>query len=104
MTDEQIRTRFSNYAFCIDEVHNLRTKESITKIHESTTKSTDTKDYEKIHDFLHKLQNKKVILLSGTPMADLPSEIADIMNLILPLNKQMPTGINFDNKFLISVL
>ena len=34
-------------------------------------------------------------------MADLPSEIADIMNLILPMDKQMPTGSDFDNEFLI---
>ena len=95
MSDSQIKDRFSNYAFCIDEVHNLRTKDSVNK----TTPMA--KDYYQIHKFLHMIQNKKVILLSGTPMADLPSEIADIMNLILPMDKQMPTGSDFDNEFLI---
>jgi hypothetical protein len=94
LTDSQIKSRYSNYAFCIDEVHNLRTKDASNKL-------VGTKDYNYIHNFLHKLQYKKVILLSGTPMADQPSEIADIMNLILPLNKQMPTGIDFDSEFLI---
>ena len=94
LSDEQIESRFANYAFCIDEVHNLRTKDS-------SNKSVVSKDYNLIHTFLHKVKHKKVILLSGTPMADLPSEIADIMNLILPLSQQMPTGNNFDDEFLI---
>ena len=94
LSQSQIRSRFSNYAFCIDEVHNLRTKDS-------GNKSIVSKDYNQIHNFLHQLQYKKVILLSGTPMADQPSEIADIMNLILPMDKQMPTGTDFDQEFLV---
>ena len=94
LTQSQIRSRFSNYGFCIDEVHNLRTKDS-------SNKSIVSKDYHQIHKFLHQLQYKKVILLSGTPMADQPSEIADIMNLILPMDKQMPTGNDFDQEFLV---
>ena len=95
LTNSQIRSKFSNYAFCFDEVHNLRTKDASNKA------TPVAKDYHRIHEFLHKLVNKKVILMSGTPMADLPSEIADIMNLILPMTEQMPTGAEFDKEFLI---
>ena len=38
--------------------------------------------------------------MTGTPMRDDPSEIADIMNFILPLDKQIPTSTTFNDKFL----
>ncbi len=47
------------------------------------------------HRFIHLLTNKKVLLLTGTPMKDGPQEIASLMNLILPLTQQMPTNKNF---------
>ena len=98
MTEQDIKNTFSNYAICIDEVHNLRTRDiGSEKVDQGTGKNY----YELIHSFLHIIRNKKVILLSGTPMADQPSEIATIMNLILPLDKQMPTGSLFDKEFLI---
>ena len=98
MTEQEIKNTFSNYAICIDEVHNLRTRDiGSEKVDQGTGKNY----YELIHSFLHTIRNKKVILLSGTPMADQPSEIATIMNLILPLDKQMPTGSLFDKEFLI---
>jgi len=88
MSRQSVKSVFSNYAIIIDEVHHLR-------------KSKEQNDYEVIHNFLHTIENIKVVLMSGTPMADIPSEIADIMNLILPINKQMPTGAMFDSTFLI---
>ena len=98
MTEQEIKNTFSNYAICIDEVHNLRTRDiGSEKVDQDIVKNY----YELIHSFLHTIRNKKVILLSGTPMADQPSEIATIMNLILPIDKQMPTGSLFDKEFLI---
>ena len=94
LSKDDIIKRFSNYAFCFDEVHNLRVKDM-------NPKNPANSDYTIIHKFLHLIENKKVILMSGTPMADAPSEIADVMNLILPRDQQMPRGDHFDNTFLI---
>ncbi len=55
--------------------------------------------YGSLHRFLHTVKNCKIVLASGTPMKDRASELADVMNLILPSNKQLPTGANFDRKF-----
>lgn len=87
-TQADIEKKFSNYCIIIDEVHHLRNIKDIG-------------EYQLIHKFLHTIKNKKVVLMSGTPMSDQPNELADIMNLILPLDNQMPTGSQFDNRFLI---
>ncbi len=76
---------YSNRVIVIDEVHNLVTESK--------------EEYTVIHKFLHTVENCKVLLMSGTPMRDSPSEIADVMNLILPQNNQMPIGRDFDALF-----
>lgn len=89
-------TFFDNSLIIIDEVHNLKKNNKKSK----TGKTTQTsKKYTAIHNFLHNIRSSKVVLLSGTPMYDNEAEIADIMNLILPLNKQMPVGKDFTKKF-----
>jgi superfamily II DNA or RNA helicase len=91
-TDEKIISDYSDLVIIIDEVHNLRlTDEGEDK---------DIKTYENIHRFLHLVKNCKILLMSGTPMKDQPEEIATIMNLILPLNKQLPTDKEFVNQYL----
>ncbi len=76
---------YENTVIVIDEAHNLLTEKK--------------EEYSAIHAFLHSLKNTKVLLMSGTPMRDQPSDIADIMNLILPLDEQMPTGKEFMEHF-----
>ena len=76
---------YNNTIIIIDEIHNIK-------------KENDK--YKPIHNFLHSIYNKKVILLSGTPMKDQPEEISSVMNLILPKNKQLPTGKAFINTYL----
>ena len=51
--------------------------------------------YNQFYRFLHIVKNCKILLLSGTPMKDNPEEIANVMNLILPLN----TPENKENQF-----
>jgi hypothetical protein len=71
----------------IDEAHNL--------------KSTDDKSqYSSIHRFLHKVKNCKILLMTATPMRDGPDEIASLLNLILPLNEQMPEGQDFIEEYM----
>lgn len=70
----------------IDEVHNIR--ESGGSL------------YSDYHLLLHSMSNSKIVLMSGTPMTDMASEFASVMNLILPLDKQIPTGAKFDDTFI----
>ena len=88
MRTDLIKKRYSNKIIVIDETHNLRMTDE------------DEKQYNIIHQFLHTVENCKIILLTGTPMVDKPEEIASIMNLILPLDKQLPTQEAFAKEFL----
>lgn len=93
LSDESIRTRFSNSIIVIDEVHNLRIQEHETKIN----------IYKQFHRFLHTVQNCKILLLSGTPIKDTPDEIASVMNLILPMEQQLPVKGDFIEEFMREV-
>lgn len=90
LSDEEIINRYSNKILVIDEVHNLR-------IHDNKEESTR---YNNFHRFLHLVKNCKIILLSGTPMVNDPNEIASVMNLILPMEHQLPDGDDFIKKYM----
>jgi superfamily II DNA or RNA helicase len=90
MTNKDIIRNYSNKVIVIDEVHNLRIQEN--------DKENET-IYEQYHRFLHLVKNCKIILMSGTPMKDTPDEIASVMNLILPEDKQLPTGEEFIEEY-----
>lgn len=77
-TDTYIKNRFSNMIIVLDEVHKIRQKDKEINV------------YRLFHRFLHTVENCKILLLSGTPMRDHIYEIGSIMNLILPLDNQMP--------------
>ncbi len=89
LSDKEIRNRYSNSVVIIDEVHNIRPKNKEEKA-----------TYNQIHRFLHTIENKKIILLTGTPMKNSPSELATVMNLILPANNQMETGKSFNSEYM----
>ena len=86
MDDNKIRQKYSNLIIVIDEAHNLRRRE-------------DANQYANIHRFLHTITNCKILLLTGTPMRDQAFEIVDMMNLLLPMGKQIVTD-NFDRLYL----
>lgn len=96
--NDDIISEFSNRIIIIDEAHNIRyyTKVQIEKTKEKLDIHTQ------IHRMLHLSQNTRVLLLTATPMRDKPSELADILNLILPKNKQLPYGSTFNSKFITS--
>jgi superfamily II DNA or RNA helicase len=89
MTPERKRKMFSNTYIIIDEVHNLRYQPKKTKV----------SLYEQFHDLLHIVENTKILLLSATPMRDRPEELVDILNLLLPINKQLKSE-KFKSEFL----
>lgn len=89
LPEKDILLRYNDTIVVIDEVHNIK---SIDKF--------QTLDiYGEIHRFLHILTNKKVLLLTGTPMKDSVDEIASLMNLILPLNSQLPIKKEFIKRY-----
>jgi superfamily II DNA or RNA helicase len=92
LSNEEIKRRYSNRIIIIDEVHNIRKAED----KEENVKVT----YDEIHRFLHTITNSKILLLSGTPMRDEANEISMVMNLILPLEKQLPREEDFDKEFM----
>lgn len=91
-SDETIEKIYSNRVILIDEVHNI-------KDYEQKKKEKRVYVYKQLHRFLHLIKNRKIVLLSATPMKDNSNEFASIMNLILPLNMQLPTKKDFNNMF-----
>ena len=89
---------FNNHIIIIDEVHNLRMKSNSDDVDEDGKKSP-LNVYDEFWRFLHAVKNCKILLMSGTPMKDGVDEIASVMNLILPKNKQMQTGDVFVDEF-----
>jgi len=76
--DEYIMKEYSNCIFVIDEIHNI--------VEQS---EEETKFYKQFFRLFHLVQNRKILLMSGTPMRNEVQEIAELMNLILPLDSQM---------------
>lgn len=72
---------YNNSYIIIDEAHNLRSRKSHAK--------TGINSYKLIHKCLHTIVGSKVLLLTGTPMRNSSSEIVSLLNLILPLDKQL---------------
>ena len=97
MKDKDIKKRYSNMVIVIDEAHHIRITDTKDKTMEKEIKDR----YNNLFRMLHVVQNVKIILMTGTPMVDKPSEIASLMNLILPLKDILPTGEEFDKKYMI---
>lgn len=88
--DEYLLKEYSNCVFIIDEVHNL-----VEQGNEQTT------FYKQFFRLFHLVKNKKILLMSGTPMRNEVHEIADVMNLLLPESNQMPTKNDFMDNFTV---
>lgn len=88
-SDELLQQRYNNRVIIVDEIHNLRIQK----------KQAGLNIYEQFHRFLHVVQDCKILLMSGTPMKDGVDEIASVMNLILPMDSQLPTEEEFLDEF-----
>lgn len=99
--NESLEKNYSNCIFILDEVHNIADedkKEARTEV-DKVIKKQQLSIYKEFHRLFHTIRNRKILLLSATPMRDDVSEIAYLMNLLLPLNKQLPTGKQFLREF-----
>ncbi len=102
-TNEQIRAEYSNRYILIDEAHNIKLQPNKKSKDEDDImgiqlRSRGISNYKEIHRFLHSVIGCKVLLLTATPMRDQPSEICNLLNLILPLDKQLDKK-EFKNNF-----
>ena len=83
-TDAQLIEEYSERVFFVDEAHHVRIK---------------TKLYQPLFRLFHVVVDCHKFLLTGTPIVDHASEFADLINLILPIKEQLPTGNQFLNEF-----
>jgi hypothetical protein len=94
------KREYSNRVIIIDESHSYRehipikSKDESKKEHQASGAA-----YTALHKFLHNLTNTRVFLLTGTPIWDQHYDFASQMNLILPLDEQLPTLTDFTREF-----
>lgn len=79
LSNEQIIEFYSDRNIIVDEAHNLRFQ----------PKESNVSLYDQVHRFMHLIQRTKILLLTGTPMRDRPTEIISLVNLLLPSTKQI---------------
>jgi hypothetical protein len=91
MSDKDIIKYYSNMIIVIDEAHHLRIGDD----------KEIRAQYSNLHRLVHLVQNKKILLMTGTPMIDSPNEIASLMNLILDEKDQLPVGKEFEKEYMI---
>jgi len=93
LSDSLIRDEYSNRFLLVDECHHLH----VEKKSEEDAASRTFRAFWKV---FHQVHNSKIILMSGTPITNKPNEIADLLNLLLPVDRQLPTGNPFDERFI----
>jgi len=86
--------KWENHLIVLDEIHNLITfnidlnEVTMTGNSRSEMENFGKESYYLFHKFIHQLKNKKLLLLTATPIKNNLNEIAYLLNLVLPLQKQ----------------
>ena len=87
----------------MDEAHNVKpvAKKATSEgsVLEGLTKKQRQDRYKTFHAFFHGLVRCKKVLMTGTPMRNSFTEIAYLLNLLLPLSEQLPVGDEFADRF-----
>ena len=86
MTDAEIEEMYSDSIFFLDEAHNLKRGKDTSKKEAEDLKTT----YDTMWRIFHVAKRCKFIVGSATPMINDVNELPKMLNLILPLNRQMP--------------
>ncbi len=82
---DRVRDEFSNCVLVVDEVHRILSNREWNTM---------------FRELIGMMRNRKVLLMSGTPMKNHVREIAPLMNLILPDSKQFRVDGEFDVTYL----
>ena len=80
----QVENDLSNKVIIVDESHFLKPSDK-----KKDEDSSSMKVYDAFHSIFHNVKNSKVLLLTGTPIRDDPEELFYLVNLILPIDKQI---------------
>jgi hypothetical protein len=72
ISDREKTSTYENSLFIVDEAHNLR----------MSSDPDESNIYREIYGLFKLLKNRKILLLTGTPMKDQPEEIVNLMNLM----------------------
>lgn len=78
-SDTWIKQHYERSIFIIDEAHHLV----------QTNKDEDKKSYHTILHVLSVVHEKKLLVMTGTPIRDQPDEVIPLLNIVLPPNKQL---------------
>ena len=73
-TDKWLKEKYEHCIIIIDEAHHLV----------QTNNVEEKKSYDTIVKLLSVITDKKLLVMSGTPMRDQPDEIVPLLNLIIP--------------------
>jgi hypothetical protein len=94
---KDLQRLYSGTLFIVDEAHNLRSggkkgREALPEGEEvSGGEKTDKITYNMLHLLFHSVYRSKFLIATATPMINEPDEISTLMNLLLPLENQMPS-------------
>lgn len=89
---KEVQEMFNDSVIWVDEAHNLFADlDGEPSVEEGKNLSKD-ETYQALHLILHKAQRIKRILSTATPMINNTSELAALLNLILPENGKVPPG------------
>ena len=85
LDEDQIFTKYNNCIFIFDEAHNM------VPIKENREKNLDLENrYKQFSKLCHNIPQSKICLLTATPMKNKPEELIKLMNLLLPIDGQIP--------------
>lgn len=100
LSDNLIKKIYSDCVFIIDEAHNLNSWTGPNEEGgeggggEIMNKKDIIATYKYLHKVLHLAERIKIIIMTATPMSNEANEISKLLNLVLPLDKQIDVGVN----------
>jgi hypothetical protein len=106
-TPEELNRVYSGCIFLVDEAHYLNEKRLSKQYKDETGEEMDIEpstpgdenkeeDYNTLWKFFHIIKRCKIVLSTATPMINDVNEIAKLMNLILPIDMQMPISWDYN--------
>lgn len=96
---KKVRENYSGRVIIFDEAHTITEIPPSKAVKDKGDTYTDEATYRHFLDFTHTIENSILILMTGTPIWDKPAGFASLMNLILPIDEQLPTKSFFNSTF-----
>lgn len=108
LSDDDIVKEYSGTLFILDEAHNLRNEPTEKQLEkrrvrraereEVSQKEIDSENvYQQIWRVLHLVKRSKIIIATATPAINDTDEISKLVNLILPVDLQIPLSVKLND-------